>query len=106
MLDESGQWIEDDADRLAQLQALVEEAAIKGQGRIWIFVTTHEDMGAIYQNARALQADMKKIEGRFRYKWSLTTENIELVLEDRIFKKKIAGKDAVEIGRASCRERV
>jgi hypothetical protein len=95
VLDESGQWIEDDAGRLAQLQALVEEAAIKGQGRIWIFVTTHEDMGAIYQNARALQADMKKIEGRFRYKWSLTTENIELVLEDRIFKKKIAGKDAV-----------
>ena len=98
VLDESGQWIEDDAGRLAQLQALVEEAAIMGQGRIWIFVTTHEDMGAIYQNARALQADMKKIEGRFRFKWSLTTENIELVLEDRIFKKKIAGKD--EVGKA------
>ena len=95
VLDELGQWIEDNAGRLAQLQALIEEAAIKGQGRIWIFVTTHEDMGAIYQNARALQADMKKIEGRFRHKWSLTTENIELVLEDRIFKKKIAGKDAV-----------
>lgn len=95
VLDESGQWIEDDAGRLAQLQALVEEAAIKGQGKIWIFVTTHEDMGAIYQNARALQADMKKIEGRFRFKWSLTTENIELVLEDRIFKKKLAGKDEV-----------
>jgi len=95
VLDESGQWIEDDAGRLAQLQALVEEAAIKGQGKIWIFVTTHEDMGAVYQNARALQADMKKIEGRFRFKWSLTTENIELVLEDRIFKKKIAGRDAV-----------
>jgi len=95
VLDESGQWIEDDAGRLAQLQALVEEASIKGQGKIWIFVTTHEDMGAIYQNARALQADMKKIEGRFRFKWSLTTENIELVLEDRIFKKKLAGRDAV-----------
>jgi hypothetical protein len=95
VLDESGEWIGDDAGRLAQLQALVEEASIRGQGRIWIFVTTHEDMGAIYQNARALQADMKKVEGRFRYKWSLTTENIELVLEDRIFKKKIAGKDAV-----------
>jgi hypothetical protein len=95
VLDESGQWIEDDVGRLAQLQALVEEAAIKGQGKIWIFVTTHEDMGAIYQNARALQADMKKIEGRFRFKWSLTTENIELVLEDRIFKKKLAGRDDV-----------
>lgn len=95
VLDESGQWIEDDAGRLAQLQALVEEGAVKGQGKIWIVVTTHEDMGAIYQNARALQADMKKIEGRFRFKWSLTTENIELVLEDRIFKKKLAGRDAV-----------
>ncbi|MBI4561962.1 MAG: BREX system P-loop protein BrxC [Candidatus Rokubacteria bacterium] len=98
VLDESGQWIEDDAGRLAQLQALVEESAVKGQGKIWIFVTTHEDMGAIYQNARALQADMKKIEGRFRFKWSLTTENIELVLEDRIFKKTLTGRD--EVGRA------
>ena len=48
-------------------------------------------MGAIYQNARALKGDMKKIEGRFRFKWNLTTENIELVLEDRIFKKNSAG---------------
>ena len=95
VLDELGQWIDTDAGRLAQLQALVEEAAIQGQGRIWIFVTTHGDMGSIYQNARVLQADMKRIEGRFRYKWSLTTENIELVLEDRIFKKTIAGRDAV-----------
>jgi len=69
VLDESGQWIEDDAGRLAQLQALVEEAAEKGQGKLWVIVTTHEDMGAIYQNARALRADMKKIEGRFRCKF-------------------------------------
>lgn len=95
VLDESGQWIEDDSEKLAHLQALVEEAASEGQGKIWIFVTTHADMGAIYANARALKADMKKMEGRFRFKWNLTTENIELVLEDRIFKKKLAGKNAV-----------
>jgi hypothetical protein len=95
VLDESGQWIEDDAGRLAQLQALVEESAARGQGKIWVFVTTHEDMGSIYQNARALKGDMKKIEGRFRFKFSLTTENIELVLEDRLFKKTIAGKTEV-----------
>ena len=92
VLDESGQWIEDDKGRLGQLQALVEEAALAGQGKIWVFVTTHEDMGSIYKNARALQGDMKKIEGRFRHKFNLTTENIELVLEDRIFKKNVAGK--------------
>ena len=95
VLDESGQWIEDDRGRLAQLQALVEEAAVAGQGKIWAFVTTHEDMGSIYKNARALQGDMKKIEGRFRHKFNLTTENIELVLNDRILKKTLAGKSEV-----------
>ncbi len=98
VLDESGQWIEADGHRLAQLQALVEEAALQGQGRIWIVVTTHEDMGAIYAGAQALRPDMKKIEGRFRFKWSLTTENIEQVLENRLLRKGVAGRDAV--GRA------
>jgi len=96
VLDESGQWIEDDAGRLAQLQALVEEAAEKGQGRIWVFVTTHEDMASVYSNARTVQADMKKMEGRFRFKFSLTTENIELVLEDRLLKKSLPGREEVE----------
>lgn len=95
VLDESGQWIENKTERLYQLQALVEEAAQAGQGKIWIVVTTHADMGSIYKEARALDADFKKIEGRFRFRPSLTTENIELVLEDRIFKKKIAGREAL-----------
>ena len=96
VLDESGQWIEDDSGRLSQLQALVEEAAIKGQGRLWIIVTTHGDMGSIYKEARALEGDMKKIEGRFRFKPALTTENIELVLENRLLKKTVAGRQEVE----------
>src|SRR5262249_60422005 len=96
VLDESGQWIENDQGRLAQLQALVEEAAIKGQGKLWIIVTTHGDMGSIYKEARAIEGDMKKIEGRFRFKPALTTENIELVLEDRLFKKTVAGRQLIE----------
>src|SRR5436190_16361012 len=96
VLDESGQWIENDQGRLSQLQALVEEAAIRGQGKLWLIVTTHGDMGSIYKEARALEGDMKKIEGRFRFKPALTTENIELVLEDRLFRKKLAGKKQLD----------
>ena len=98
LLDESGQWIEDSGDRLSQLQALVEEAAEAGRGKLWIMVTTHEDMGSIYQNAKRLEAhgDFKKIEGRFYAKWNLTTENIELVLEDCVFRKNVPGKQDVE----------
>lgn len=96
VLDESGQWIGDDQGRLSQLQALVEESAIKGQGKIWLIVTTHGDMGSIYKEARALAGDMKKIEGRFRFKPALTTENIELVLEDRLFRKKLAAEQELK----------
>ena len=98
LLDESGQWIEDSGERLSQLQALVEEAAEAGRGKIWVMVTTHEDMGSIYQNAKRLEAhgDFKKIEGRFRSKWNLTTENIELVLEDCVFRKNVPGKLEIE----------
>lgn len=96
VLDETGQWIEDESERLYQLQALVEEAAKEARGKIWFLITTHEDIGSIYQNARALQADMKKIESRFRFKFSLTTENIEEVLKERIFKKTISGADEVK----------
>ncbi len=93
VLDETGQWIENDSSRLSHLQALIEYSASKGQGKLWIIVTTHGDMGSIYKEARALEGDMKKIEGRFRFKPSLTTENIELVLEDRLFKKKLSVKE-------------
>jgi len=96
VLDESGQWIENDANRLSQLQALVEEAAIRGQGKLWLIVTTHGDMGSIYKEARALEGDMKKIENRFRFRAALTTENIELVLEGRLFKKKLSGTQAID----------
>src|SRR4030066_351921 len=54
-------------------------------------------MGSVYKNADALDSDFKKIEGRFRFKFGLTTENIELVLEDRIFKKTLNGKKEVEM---------
>lgn len=95
VMDETGQWIGDDADRLHLLQAFVEEAGSRGQGKIWVTVTTHEDMGSIIHNAKGLKTDMKKIEARFRFKISLTTENIERVLEDRLLKKNIAGKKEI-----------
>lgn len=96
VMDETGQWIENNSGRLSRLQAFVEEAALKGQGRIWVAVTTHGDMGAIYKEARALDGDMKKIEGRFRFKPALTTENIEQVLENRLLRKRTEGRQVLQ----------
>ena len=96
VLDEMGQWIGDNSDKLYQLQALAEEAAIRGRGRIWLVITTHEDMSTIIETAVRLRPDTKKIESRFQHRMSLTTENIELVLQDRLLKKNIQGKNELE----------
>lgn len=93
VIDEAGQWIGDDGDRLHLLQSFVEEAGLRGQGKIWTIITTHEDMASVISNAAHLKADMKTIQERFKFTFSLTTENIELVLEDRLLKKNLSGRD-------------
>lgn len=96
VLDEFGFWAGTDTGRLGELEALVEEAAEKTKGSIWICITTHGDMGSVIAEARMNEADQKKITSRFRFKPALTTENIELVLEDRLFKKTAAGRAELE----------
>lgn len=96
VLDEFGFWAGTDTGRLGELEALVEEAAEKTKGAIWICITTHGDMGSVIAEARMNEADQKKITSRFRFKPALTTENIELVLEDRLFKKTAAGRAELE----------
>lgn len=95
ILDETGQWIEADRGRLSAVQAFIEDLAVTGKGRVMAIVTTHGDMSAIYSKARALETEMKKIAGRFWLAPALTTENIEIVLEERLLKKNNAGELAL-----------
>lgn len=95
VLDETGQWIAADKDRLSSVQAFIEELGVAGRGRVMAIVTTHGDMSAIYAEAQALEAEMKKIAGRFWLTPALTTENIELVLEERLLKKTADGAAAL-----------
>jgi hypothetical protein len=96
VLDEMGQWIGDNGDKIYQLQAFAEEVAKEGRGKIWLTVTTHEDMSTIIETAIKIRPDTKKIESRFQHRFSLTTENIELVLLDRVLKKNVPGKIELE----------
>lgn len=95
VLDETGQWIKDDKDRLSALQAFIEELDLAGKGRIMAIVATHGDMGSVYAGAHALDTEMKKIAGRFWSQPALTTENIEIVLEERLLKKTHEGEEVL-----------
>jgi hypothetical protein len=74
---------------------MAEEFAKIGKGGIWVFATGHDSLKDLVDNAREHQIDFKWLEGRFKKQFTLTAENIEVVLEERLFKKNTQGEEAL-----------
>ncbi len=91
-LDELGQWIAagNANDRTMQVQSLVEAAAERGRGRIWVSVTAHGDIQALRQNVQ--QEYYAKIIQRFDLPCRLSNEDISQVVEKRVLHKTQAGR--------------
>jgi len=90
-LDELGQWIRSGTnsnERIMQVQALVEIAASKGGGRIWLAVTAHGDVQALSQNVQ--QEQYAKINQRFALRCKLSNDDIGQVVDERLLRKKPA----------------
>ena len=94
-LDELGQWIAagNANDRTMQVQALVEEAAENGGGRVWLSVTAHGDVQALKQNVQ--QEYYAKIIKRFAIQCRLSNEDISQVVEERVLRKTQPGRVAL-----------
>ncbi|MBW7883550.1 MAG: BREX system P-loop protein BrxC [Caldilineaceae bacterium] len=86
-LDELGQWIAAGSpnDRTMQVQSLVEAAAERGGGRVWVSVTAHGDIQALQQNVQ--QEYYAKIIQRFALPCKLSNEDISQVVEERVLRK-------------------
>lgn len=94
-LDELGQWMAsgESNERIMQVQALIETAAVHGDGRIWIAVTAHGDVQALQANVE--QAQYAKINQRFAQKIKLTNDDMSHVVEERLLHKTLAGTTAL-----------
>lgn len=96
-LDELGQWIAganiNSNERIMQVQALAEEAANQGGGRLWLAVTAHGDVQELRQNVQ--QEYYAKIIGRFSTQCKLSNEDIGQVVEARILGKTQEARSAL-----------
>ncbi len=88
IIDEVGQFIGTDDQKLLELQSIAHEFAIQGRGKLWLIVTAQAKLGDIISGVEKMDARFGKIGARFDTRLALSAEDVERVLEGRILQKK------------------
>lgn len=85
LVDEIGQYIADDSKLMVNLQTVAEDLGTACQGRVWIAVTSQQDIDSI---TKTMGDDFSKIQGRFNTRVSLTSADVAEVIRKRILYKR------------------
>ncbi len=84
LVDEIGQYIGDDSGLMLNLQTVVEELGAKCRGKVWVIVTSQEDIDSV---THVKGNDFSKIQGRFNTRLSLSSASVDEVIKRRILEK-------------------
>lgn len=96
LVDEIGQYIGDNSQLMLNLQTLVEVLGVRFQGRVWVGVTSQQDLGTILVGGEYRRNDFSKIQDRFKTMLSLSSGNIDEVIKKRLLEKKDVDKEELE----------
>ena len=89
LVDEVGQFIGTDTHLMLNLQTITEELGTVCKGRAWVVVTSQEDIDAVLGEMQGTRAnDFSKIQGRFRTRLSLSSANVDEVIQERLLAKR------------------
>ena len=89
LVDEVGQFIGTDPHLMLNLQTITEELGTVCMGRAWVVVTSQEDIDAVLGEMQGTRAnDFSKIQGRFRTRLSLSSANVDEVIQQRLLAKR------------------
>jgi hypothetical protein len=88
LVDEVGQFIGTDFHLMLSLQTITEELGTICRGQAWVVVTSQEDMDAVLGDmSRTKKQDFSKIQGRFFPPLSLSSANVDEVIQSRLLAK-------------------
>jgi hypothetical protein len=89
LVDEVGQFIGSDTHLMLNLQTITENLGTTCQGRAWVVVTSQEDIDAVLGEMKTFAAnDFSKIQGRFKTRLSLSSANVDEVIQARLLAKR------------------
>jgi hypothetical protein len=88
LVDEVGQFIGNDSHLMLNLQTITEELGTICSRRAWVVVTSQEDMDAVIGDiGKTKKQDFSKIQGRFFPPLSLSSANVDEVIQSRLLAK-------------------
>lgn len=87
VIDEMGTFIGDSTDRISELNSLAEMIGNKGKGRVWLIVTSQQDLERVVDRTNFEPALVGRLNARFELKPHLISDEINKVVSERILKK-------------------
>ena len=87
VIDEMGTFIGDSTDRISELNSLAEMIGNKGKGRVWLIVTSQQDLERVVDRTNFQPTLVGRLNARFELKPHLISDEINKVVSERILKK-------------------
>ena len=95
VIDEMGAFVGDSTERIGELNSLAEMIGNKGKGRVWLIVTSQQDLEKVVDRTNFQPALVGRLNARFDLKPHLISDEIDKVVSERILKKRPAQEPAL-----------
>ncbi|WP_437763573.1 BREX system P-loop protein BrxC [Sorangium sp. So ce764] len=95
VIDEVGQFVSRDVQKMLDLQAVVQSLGVKGRGKHWIVVTSQEKLGELVSGLDDKKIELARLMDRFPQQVHLETSDISEVTSRRVLAKNAAAQAAL-----------
>jgi hypothetical protein len=95
VVDEVGQFVARDVQKMLDLQAVVQSLGVKGRGKHWIVVTSQEKLGELVSGLDDKKIELARLMDRFPLQVHLEPSDISEVTSRRVLLKNAAAQTAL-----------
>ena len=92
VVDEVGQFVARDVQKMLDLQAVVQSLGVKGRGKHWIVVTSQEKLGELVSGLDDKNIELARLMDRFPLQVHLEPSDISEVTSKRVLSKNAAAQ--------------
>lgn len=95
VVDEVGQFVARDVQKMLDLQAIVQSLGVKGRGKHWVVVTSQEKLGELVSGLDDKKIELARLMDRFPLQVHLEPSDISEVTSRRVLSKNAAAQIAL-----------